>query len=643
MRLNNALFLWVLPAVLIPVAILGLIATLWSERRYLDDVDRALAANLANVVANVERRLLIERDIANGLAGVPAVQRFAAMLGALQRGDPETDVAAAFEEINRFLETFQSVRTSLETVRLLDRDGNTLVKVRSAQRVPATFGGLGDLPYVEEEPDDPRFTALLSGLRQNEVGSLLLTHRMASQGEGLEAAVYNTVMPLVVDGAVVGYLTIDPPLGPLNRVLAVLPRIHGAELVIAEVDSGLAAREGMILYDDSDKIDLWNLDGRQARLGTRYPVLYQALSRGAFGRVEEASGGRRLYYQEFLPYPDRLVTWVIALRVSGDELDAPFRNIRIGLLISVAATLLVSLAFATGVARGIGRPLLGLANGLAAFAGGARDTRVMPRGPDEIRAAGEAFNAMVETLATAERERDAARNAQYRSRRLASLGQMAAGIAHEISNPINTILSLTTLIERALPEDADAARADARSIREEAERAAETIRAIMSFSRQIGIDPRRFDAADWLRDSVALVEHECRACDAQIELTIIDDATLQGDPLLLQRALRNLLENAVQVTPPGGRVGVELVRIGGQIRVRVRDQGPGLDDEGLERAFDPFYTTKPEGLGSGLGLSISLGIAQHHGGDLTLCNGPGGGAEATLILPVAEPAVEPES
>lgn len=635
MRLKNNFFLWLFPAAFVPLTILGLSATAWIEQSFLARADQDMARNLVNVATLIERRMLIERDLISGLATVPAVERLRDAMRAVERGAPAATLEPARDELNAFLETFQSVRISLDTVRVLDRAGNTLLKVREAQRARARFDGLSDVGYVESEPEDARFAEDLAALPPGGPATILLARNMFVAGTGGQMPVYNTVYPLSDAEGVVGYLTIDPPLGPINRVLEVAPRAHDAELMIVEFDPQRRVREGLLLYDEANDIDLWSVRLDAQPLDVHYPGLAAELQLASNGIFDDEASAVRTYFQEFLPYPDRLTGWQIVLRIDRDQLTAPFRKIRFGILAGVLATLLLSLLLASGAARQIVRPILQLVSGMTAFAGGQRKQVLSLQGPDEIRAAGEAFNAMVDKLQTAEHERDDAMVAQFRSRRLASLGRMAAGIAHEINNPVNTILSLTTLIERQLPADAADLRSDISSIRDECERAARTVHSIMNFGRDIGGDISRFDAGEWLEDSLRLAEKECRACGVDVDVEILDSCELQGDYNLLQRALRNLLENASQASPVGTVIDVRLARDGDMCCIEVMDRGSGLGRGQTDHVFDPFYTTKAEGEGSGLGLSISQGIVQHHGGELTLSNRPGGGAVARILLPIA--------
>ena len=638
MRLKNSIFLWVFLAALIPLAILGLIATSWSEQRYLERVDQDLTANLSNIATRLGRRLLVERDIATGLASVPVVTRFKDVLHKLKHGEVHPQAERLRAELQTYIETFQTVRVSLDTVRILDHTGRTLIKVRAGQHAEPVFDGFGELPYVEPEPDDVHFTEDLDGLRPEGVGSLLLARSVDLSDSGFGMPVYSTVMPLRDADGIIGYLTIDPPIGPLNRTLDVSMRLHEGSLLIAEFDQERPDRDGRIVYDEELGVDLWSVLGSTFHLAEEYPAIYAAAQDRAGGSVDVASSGMRTYFEEFLPYPDSLVTWVLALRIDSDALTAPFQRLRIGIIASIATMLLLSLLLARGAARQIATPVVRLVDGMTAFARGQRGHRVAVEGPDEIKLAGMAFNDMADSLQATEKQRDEAMAAQYRGQRLASLGQMAGGVAHEISNPVNTILSLTTLIERQLPEDAQEIRDDVASIREECERAASTIHAMMNFSPDIQGETTQFEAEEWVRGTLALAGRESRVSGIQVDVEIISSCTVEGDLNLLQRLLRNLIENASQASPSKGRVTVRLTAEDSTCVVEVLDDGPGLDDEQADRAFDPFFTTKAEGEGSGLGLSISQGIVQYHGGELTLQNRPEGGAVARILLPRPTPA-----
>jgi two-component system NtrC family sensor kinase len=152
----------------------------------------------------------------------------------------------------------------------------------------------------------------------------------------------------------------------------------------------------------------------------------------------------RTYYSEFFPYPDQLVTWVIGTQVDLHALATPFSRVRIVILTVALLALLSSLALAR-----IGAKLSGK---LADFARRRQPQPIHVAGPDEIRRAGAAFNEVISSFEQAERECDQARTEMLQKAKLASVGQMAAGIGHEINNPLHNILTLTKLMNRHHPD-----------------------------------------------------------------------------------------------------------------------------------------------------------------------------------------------
>ena len=640
MQLKRSIFLWVFPAAAVPIAVMVLLATAYSEHLYRKRVNQEVFRGIDHIITALDRRLLVEHDLVRGLAGVPAMEAYVPVLAALARGERLPDYGPRTERLNRFLETFQSVRLSLNTVRVLDVNGNTLIKVRSGDRVPAAMEGFGQVPFVEEFAADRDFAEALEELFPGDVGSLLLPEGGGPDRVFFEAPVMNTALAIQHRGETVGYFTVDAPSEQLNRILDVAPRAHGGDLLIAEVNPEKPGRDGMVLYDDrAERNPLLPLQDPRF-LGDLYPELQAAVPHEASGVLPGPGEDRRIYYKEYLPYPDRLVSWIIALRVDQGELATPFHNIRMAMVTSLVLALVVSLLLARLGARRIAAPVLGLAAGLDRFARGERGVRVDHGGPDEVGRAGAAFNAMVETLERTERDRDEAQRAMLQSAKLASIGEMAAGIGHEINNPLGNILSLAKLVERELPPEPGPARADVVAIREEAERASRIVRGILNFSRQVPPHTSRFPAGDWLRETLELVAREADKRNLDLRLEADPGVVLDADRDLLRQALVNLLLNALQASPEGGTVAVAAHAAGDELRVSVRDQGPGIPEAELGQVFDPFFSTKPEGQGSGLGLSIALGIVQHHGGELRLGPAPGGGTLAEMVLPLAGVAAE---
>ena len=220
------------------------------------------------------------------------------------------------------------------------------------------------------------------------------------------------------------------------------------------------------------------------------------------------------------------------------------------------------------------------------------------------------------------------------SEKLAAIGKVTAGIAHEINNPLNNISLTAEVLLEDLPNLACSERLDmVRDILVQSDRAREVVRHLLEFSRT-----RKSNIMEPV-DLVALVENSITLVKNQFRLGGIvchyDHAAqpvlVNGNPNQLQQVLVNLMLNAVQAMQPDGRLDLAVRSQGKQALVVVRDTGSGINPEALSHIFDPFFTTKNEG--TGLGLSLSYGIVKDHGGDIEVESEPGRGTTFTITLP----------
>jgi PAS domain S-box-containing protein len=222
------------------------------------------------------------------------------------------------------------------------------------------------------------------------------------------------------------------------------------------------------------------------------------------------------------------------------------------------------------------------------------------------------------------------------SERLSAVGQLVAGVAHEINNPLQSIVGFTELMING--DHGDDARRDLEQIRTDAHRAAKIVRHLLSFARRSTLERSVVDLNEVVRATTALRAFELRNAGIELRQQFSDDL-----PLLvvsreeIQQVVLNLVLNAEHAVRSLGRGGWIEVRTGSDgdgAYVEVSDDGPGIPGGNEGRVFEPFFTTKPVGEGTGLGLSVSLGIAQAHGGTLAIVPG-GRGACFRLSLPAA--------
>nr|WP_295006467.1 ATP-binding protein [uncultured Dechloromonas sp.] len=220
-----------------------------------------------------------------------------------------------------------------------------------------------------------------------------------------------------------------------------------------------------------------------------------------------------------------------------------------------------------------------------------------------------------------------------RNQRLAAMGEMAASLAHQLRTPLAAALLYTSNLGQ--PGVADEARARfSEKAGGQLRRLERLIQDVLLFARGESIGRDVIEAGDLLAEAAQTVEPLMR--EHGLEFAVDDacqGATIVGSRKALFGALVNLLENAMQAMPGGGKICLSGNRRGDLLAIGVRDSGPGISRETQSRIFEPFFTTK--GQGTGLGLAIALGVARAHGGTIDLVSEPGEGAEFVLTLPVA--------
>jgi signal transduction histidine kinase len=225
--------------------------------------------------------------------------------------------------------------------------------------------------------------------------------------------------------------------------------------------------------------------------------------------------------------------------------------------------------------------------------------------------------------------------------KMASIGQLVAGIAHEINNPVNAIANTVGPLREALADGAgrDEIEHMIRVIQNGARRTKDIVQALHNYSRADDERVVEFDLNRGLDESLELLRHHLKGAIA-VEKHYDDVGRIKAHAGQLNQVFMNLLTNAAQALAgrDGARIDVSTRRRGGEIVIEVADNGPGIPDEIVPRIFDPFFTTKEVGQGSGLGLSIAHGIVERHGGNIAVDSEIGHGTTFTVTLP-GEPPV----
>ena len=373
----------------------------------------------------------------------------------------------------------------------------------------------------------------------------------------------------------------------------------------------------------------------------------------------KAAEFRRLFHEELLPafrrgdreraldvhhHSEELLSEIIVL---NDQLSGRFlaeindvqaqaearaaraHRVGAGVLLGVTA---LALAIGAYLARSITRPIGALVKGTEAIARGDFGAKIEVLSGDELGALARSFNDMVDRLAAHQRD-------LVRAERAASLGQLAAGVAHQINNPLGVILGYAEVLGDARYDDA-ARRKAAAGVAAEARECRTIVQNLMALARPATLDVQRTDVAE-----VVEVAHEKArryAGDGKVDVRWErprEPLLLSTDARKLEQALVNVIQNALEAMQErGGTLGLAVradAATGGGL-VEVADTGPGIGDEEQRRLFDPYFTTKRKG--TGLGLAFAHELVRALGGSIEVASERGRGTTFRLALPAAPPA-----
>ncbi|QBQ54185.1 sensor histidine kinase [Nitrosococcus wardiae] len=359
--------------------------------------------------------------------------------------------------------------------------------------------------------------------------------------------------------------------------------------------------------------------------------------RGQYGEFD----GEEIY-SYFVPLTDSsgLIIGLLQLTRQGSDFQDYLGQIRWqGLLLLVLLALLLTGVVIYGQYRSVGRYLAALMNSMAMIEQGDRTHRAPLQGPRELVALSACMNNMLDSIAHSEAEISRRRaeqstleNRLRQSQKMAAIGQLAAGTAHELGTPLSVVdgKAQRLLRLRDLPLQVTEG---LQEIRDAVKRMEHIVRQLMDFGRATPLSLHPEVAARLAQAAVSQVRDEFAHAGVQLELAGPHPAPLMlVDPVRIEQVLINLLRNGMQASP-GGHVRLSWFQEGELTGFCVEDDGPGIDDEIHSRLFEPFFTTKPVGQGTGLGLSVVHGAIEEHHGSIEVGRSLLGGAAFYLFFP----------
>ncbi|GAB2591306.1 sensor histidine kinase [Nitrincola alkalisediminis] len=357
---------------------------------------------------------------------------------------------------------------------------------------------------------------------------------------------------------------------------------------------------------------------------------------GEFAHYERIRG--RNVYSFFLPLFDAGGTPSGLLQVTRrrSDMDQALVTIQYASWGGFAAVALLILGVLTYAhQRAVGRPIEKLLTSMRKVEQGDASHRAELTGPTEIRQLANGLNGMLDAMKAAEEREIAQRKEQAlmsdrlrQSENMASLGQVSAGVAHELAAPLTVVDGRARrLLKRAQSPDEQRELED---IRHQTGRMTSIIQQLLTFGRASSASQQRLSVRSWVHHAESIVAEE----GYPVEVIDAEDITIQGDPLGLEQVLINLLRNARQACPEGRvQVSWQSLDEGKTLALWVDDEGGGVDEAIKSQLFDPFVTTKLPGQGSGLGLAIVNRVIKEHQGCIDISESALGGARFLITLP----------
>lgn len=397
------------------------------------------------------------------------------------------------------------------------------------------------------------------------------------------------------------------------------------------------------IFQDDVRIstNVKNQDGSRA-IGTRVmeEVYDQVVIKGEpwIGRAYVVNNWYITAYEPIKNINHKIIGILYVGILEQKYVDIEQQTVLVFLTITLVAAL-ISMILSYWISRRISVPIQKLVSASGEVARGNLNAKVEVKSSDEFGELANTFNSMASALKERdEKLKEFTRSKIMESERLAIIGQLAAGVAHELNNPLQGIVTYSHLLLETMPNE-EWSKGNLEKIVTQANRCKDIVRGLLDFSRQRKPNKTLYDVNKVLRECVSLLENQAlfhniqikEALDPKLPMTVID-------PSQIERVFMNIIINAAEAMDGKGQLALttRLDPVEHFIDVKFTDTGPGITKENLERIFSPFFTTKDAGHGVGLGLAISYGIVREHKGTILVESEVGKGTTFTVRIPVTE-------
>ncbi len=648
MTLKTKFFLVLILVTTLPLLVLLFGVSTAMEKELTNRTDAEVHTALDKMSTELTSLLNTQKSIAKGLSRVPALGAFASSVSGLNKKLYQRHA----DELESFFLNYQHALPSIQAIRFIAPNGKTLVKVKEGKSIEATHKDLTENRlYIADQSDKLFFKRALQASNEVSVSDFELG-QVTPGADFCPAMMRYSVLLKDELGQLEGMLVVNMWGTRFDKTIEAAMGGYPGKTYMVEINEKDTLRDGIYLFHNEREFRFSN----QTKFDHRITSI---LSSEQWQKMKSSTSGRLLlddnkilFFRSFIPFKSKLkFKWLLVTEVNTDIILAPVNKMRNSIWLLLISVMVVSVVIAVWAAVKLTMPVHMLADIITKYADGDRTVEYKGKSTDEIGIAGRAFNYLITSLERAKHEKEKAERYARQAERLASVGQLAAGIGHEINNPLMNIMSLASLVEQSLDNTAIQAKKDLKLLMQEGNRCAGIVQGILNFARENKPKYCLFNMTNLLNETIQLIRHRVDEKNIELKLAIEYDLAMDGDANLIQQVLVNVLLNAIQASSENKIISIRARTIKDSIEIAIIDNGIGIKVGDINQVFDPFFTTKNEGEGTGLGLSVSYGIIKHHNGVIrinnnedqyTKSNNQPHGIEVNIMLPKKNANLESE-
>ncbi|MBI5027005.1 MAG: sensor histidine kinase [Nitrospirae bacterium] len=602
-----------------------------SSRALTNKVKEELMESVSRSSKEVDNFLRDQEGEVLSLAQLPILK---ALLYSL-RSENYDDFDRKREILERFFLRYQEHKGAIQAIRVVDTKGQVLVKIK-------------ELKIIEKNKPHPYIPITTVGsLYEKEFFDKLMTLKKGQVWmSNFELGVDNNQFcpPMIRlstpifyrDGKRAGFIVINIWGKRIGEIINNTITKDNGYSFIFEKNLHEPHRHGIYLSHPDAGLCFLNQTNKGRLFFEDYPDGAELITRDG-GVIQAPSSGNLMAYVYYSPYKSQQRGWYIVTMAYGDRVLGPvLKQRQVMVTVSLVTFIMVGIA-AVLLSRAMTRPISLLARGVKEVGEGNLDHRIAVSSGDEIGELAKSFNSMSTALKENIEKRMEADARACQAEKLASIGELAAGVAHEINNPLGNIISISRLLEQDINNgnnNAEAIKADIDTIIKEGMKCERIISGLLNFSREVPLHKS-------MEDINCLIDEVIHGLKYKIEnkkLTVYRDyekmlPMIYVDKAQMQQVFSNIILNSIHATETGGSIKVITRPYDNRVEVEISDTGVGISKENIKRVFDPFFTTKDVGEGTGLGLAVSYGIVQKHMGSINIESELGEGTRCIITLP----------